>query len=87
MLEEDIQYATQAEGWLNDVWGEFANWGGTTDARPTYLVRPTWASEEEEKPNALDCLNVLRSIVTASGVRTSSLPSGVVMVVDLRYIS
>jgi hypothetical protein len=25
MLEEDIQYTTQAEGRFNDVWGEFAD--------------------------------------------------------------
>jgi hypothetical protein len=28
VLEEDIQYTTQAEGRFNDVWGEFANWEG-----------------------------------------------------------
>ena len=39
------------------------------------------------KLDALDCLNVLRSIVTTSGVRVSSLPSGVVTMVDLIAIS
>lgn len=27
VLEEDIQYTTEAKGRLDDVWGELANWG------------------------------------------------------------
>lgn len=27
VLEEDIQYTTEPKGWLDDVWGEFTNWG------------------------------------------------------------
>jgi len=79
VLEEDIQYTTEAKGRLDDVWGEFANWG-RSETQQCLFSRPTW---RPMKLDALDCLNVLRSIVTTSGVRVSSLPSGVVTMVDL----
>jgi hypothetical protein len=41
VLEEDVQYATQAERWFNDVWGKFANWGTAT-----FISRSTWRSNE-----------------------------------------
>ena len=38
MLEEDIQYTTQAEGRFNDVWGEFADWKGEGDSHTNQLA-------------------------------------------------
>jgi hypothetical protein len=40
VLEEDIQYTTEAKGWFDDVWGEFTNWGREKETQHVYLASP-----------------------------------------------
>lgn len=75
VFKEDIENATEAKGGLDDVRGKLANYGRGKTQQSAHLT--------SDKDNTLDCLKVLRSIVTTSGVRVSSLPSGVVTMVDL----
>lgn len=75
VFKEDIENAAEAKGGLDDVRGKLANCRRGKPQQSAHLT--------SDKVNTLDCLKVLRSIVTTSGVRVSSLPSGVATTVDL----
>ena len=75
VFKEDIEDATEAKGGLDDVRGKLTNCRRGKPQQSAHLT--------SDKDNTLDCLKVFRSIVTTSGVRVSSLPSGVVTTVDL----
>lgn len=69
MFEEGVEYATEAKGGLDDVGCVFAD----------YVIGECADPKEKPTKNGLDCLNVLRCIVTRSGVSVIGFPSASIM--------
>lgn len=65
MFEEGVEDAAEPKRGLDDVWGVFAD----------YVIGERADADEKATRNGLDCLNVLRCMVTRSGVSVICLPS------------